>query len=307
MRDARKARAAMTIALLLLPDFLLIAGGVALKRLRSFDAAFWTGLERLVYFVLFPALLFRSLATSSLALADAGRLAAVGLAFTLAGMLLSALAQPLFRLPRATFAACFQCGFRFNTYIALAVAGPIGGEPALAAISLLIGVLVPVVNIAAVGMLARGRESRIVVELARNPLVLACAAGVGWKAAALPLPAIASHFLGLLASAAVPLGLIAVGAGLTFKAATLTPAAIGWWNGVKLVAMPAVALLAANLAGLSPLERQVAVAMAAVPTAPSAYILATQMSGHGGAVALLISTGTLIAAVTLPLWIAVVT
>ena len=57
----------MTVALLLLPDFLLIASGAGLKRLRSFDAAFWTGLERLVYFVLFPALLFRSLATSSLA------------------------------------------------------------------------------------------------------------------------------------------------------------------------------------------------------------------------------------------------
>jgi predicted permease len=93
---------------------------------------------------------------------------------------------------------------------------------------------------------------------------------------------------------------------LSFKAATPPPAAIAWWSGVKLVAMPAVALLAADLAGLSLLERQVVVAMAAVPTAPSAYILATQMKGHGAAVALLISTGTLIAAVTLPLWIAVV-
>jgi predicted permease len=46
--------------------------------------------------------------------------------------------------------------------------------------------------------------------------------------------------------------------------------------------------------------------MAAVPTAPSAYILATQMTGHGAPVALLISTGTLLAAVTLPLWIALV-
>ena len=297
----------MSIALLLLPDFLLIGGGAALKRLQSFDTAFWTGLERLVYFVLFPALLFRSLAASTLGLADAGRLVAVGLTFTLAGMLLSALAQPLFRLPHPTFAACFQCGFRFNTYIALAVAGPIGGEPALAAISLLIGVLVPIVNVAAVGMLARGHGSRIFVELARNPLVLACVSGIAWKAAALPLPALASHVLGLLASAAVPLGLLAVGAGLTFKAATLPPAALAWWSGVKLIAMPAVALLAADVAGLSPLERQVAVAMAAVPTAPSAYILATQMNGRGAPVALLISTGTLIAAVTLPLWIALVT
>ena len=296
----------MSIGLLLLPDFLLIALGVALKRVRGFDAAFWTGVERLVYFVLFPALLFRSLATSPLGLADASRLAAVGLAFTLAGMLLAALAQPLFRLPHATFAACFQCGFRFNTYIALAVASRIGGDVAVAAISVLIGVLVPVVNIAAVAMLARGQGGRIAVELARNPLVLACLAGMAWRAAALPLPELPSHVLATLSSAAVPLGLLAVGAGLKFVRATLPPAALVWWNAVKLVAVPAVAYVLANFAGLSPLERQVAVAMAAVPTAPSAYILATQMTGHGAPVALLISTGTLLAAVTLPLWIALV-
>jgi predicted permease len=294
----------MSVGLLLLPDFLLIALGAALKRVRGFDAAFWSGVERLVYFVLFPALLFRSLATSPLGLADAGRLAAVGVGFTLAGMLLSALAQPLFRLPHATFAACFQCGFRFNTYVALAAASRIGGENALAAMSVLVGVLVPVVNVAAVGMLARGKGSRIAVEIARNPLVIACVAGIAWKAAALPLPALASHILGLLASAAVPLGLLAVGAGLAFAAATLPPAAIAWWTGVKLLAVPAIALLLAQQVGLSPLERQIAVTMAAVPTATSAYILATQMTGRGAPVALLISTGTLVAAVTLPLWIA---
>jgi predicted permease len=296
----------VSIALLLLPDFLLIALGAALKRMRGFDGGFWSGVERLVYFVLFPALLFRSLATSPLALADAGRLAAVGLVFTLGGIALSALAQPLFRLPHPTFAACFQCGFRFNTYVALAAASSLGGAPALATISLLIGVLVPVVNVAAVGMLARGKGARIGLEIARNPLVLACAAGIFWKVAALPLPGIAAHLLDLLASAAVPLGLLAVGAGLTLAAASLPPAAMAWWHGVKLVAMPALAFAIAHATALPPLERLVAVAMASVPTAPSAYILATQMKGDGASVALLISSGTLLAAITMPLWIALV-
>lgn len=296
----------MSVALLLLPDFLLIAFGAALRRVRGFDGAFWPGLERLVYFVLFPALLFRSLATSPLGLADAGRLVAVGLGFTLAGMALSALAQPLFRLPHATFAACFQCGFRFNTYVALAAAASLGGESGLATLSLLIGTLVPVVNVAAVGMLARGAGARIALEIARNPLVLACVAGILWKVAALPLPEVAQHLLALLAAAAVPLGLLAVGAGLTLRSASVPPAAAAWWHGVKLLAMPAIALALAYVAGLSPLERTVAVAMASVPTAPSAYILATQMKGDGASAALLISSGTLLAAITMPLWIALV-
>jgi malonate transporter and related proteins len=296
----------VSVALFLLPDFLLIALGALLRRMRGFDRAFWTGIERLVYFVLFPALLFRSLATSPLGLADAGRLAGVGVGFTLGGIVLSWLAQPLFRLPHATFAACFQCGFRFNTYVALAAAASLGGESALATISLLIGVLVPVVNIAAVGMLARGQGSRLALEIARNPLVLACAAGLLWKATALTLPAIVSHLLGLLAAAAVPLGLIAVGAGLTLASASLPPAALAWWHAVKLVAMPALAFALSQVAGLAPQERLVAVAMASVPTAPSAYILAAQMKGDGASVALLISSGTLLAAITMPLWIALV-
>ena len=297
----------MSAALVLLPDFLLIALGAILRRLRSFDGTFWSGVERLVYFVLFPALLFRSLALSPSSLHDAGRLALVGVAFTLVGMLLSALAQPLFQLPRAIFASCFQCGFRFNTYVALAAASRLGGAEGIALMSVLIGILVPVVNVAAVAVLAREHGARIGSELARNPLVIACAAGIAWHLARLPMPALPARMLELLSSAALPLGLLAVGAGLRFESGALRWPALAWWTGVKLVALPAVALALSRAMGLSPLEQQIAVVMAAVPTATSAYILAVQMKGAGPPVAMLISIGTLLAAVTLPLWIAAVT
>jgi hypothetical protein len=290
-------------ALLLLPDFLLIALGAALVRVRVFEAAFWRGLERFVYFLLFPALLFRALAASTLGWGDATRLIVVGISFTVAGMVLALAARPLLRLPEPTFAACFQCAFRFNTYIALAAASRAAGQEGVAAISLLIGVLVPIVNIAAVAMLARGRGHGVWLAIARNPLVIACAAGLAWHATGMPLPPIASTVLELLAAAALPLGLIAAGAGLVFARGMLAMPALAWWNGVKLVALPATALALAALAGLSTLERQVAVLLAAVPTAPSAYILAMQMNGVGAPVALLISTGTLLAMITLPFWL----
>lgn len=290
-------------AALLLPDFLLIALGVALARLPAFPTHFWSGVERLVYYVLFPALLFRSLAGSPLALGDAGPLVGVGIGFTLAGMALSALAIPLFRLPHATFASCFQCAFRFNTYVALAAANRVAGAAGVAAISLLVGVLVPLVNIAAVAMLVHGRDSRVVPALVRNPLVIACAIGIAWNATRVPIPALPSRILELLAAAALPLGLLAVGAGLRFTRGTLPLPALAWWQAIKLGVLPAIAYALANLAGLTATERQVAVIMAAVPTATSAYILAVQMNGAGAPVALLISTGTLLAAMTLPLWL----
>lgn len=296
----------VAVALQLLPDFLLIAFGALLARARMFDATFWSAIERLVYFVLFPALLFRALATSPIALGDAAPLVVTGVVFTVAGMLLSTLAQPLLRLPHPTFAACFQCGFRFNTYIALAAASRVGGKEGLALIGLLLGILVPIVNVAAVGMLARGSETRVALEVARNPLVLACATGIGWALLGLPVPAVPARILELLAAAALPLGLLAVGAGLKLSRAMLPWPALVWWNGVKLVALPALAFALSGALALSPLERKIAVVMAAVPTAPSAYILAVQMGGAGAPVAMLISSGTLLAAVTLPLWISLV-
>jgi predicted permease len=82
---------------------------------------------------------------------------------------------------------------------------------------------------------------------------------------------------------------------------------VAWWTGVKLLAMPALALALARLAELPSPAFEVAVMMAAVPTAPSAYILASQMNGRGAPVAMVISTGTLVAGITLPLWLAIVT
>ncbi len=293
----------MSIALVLLPDFLLIVVGAVLARLRTFDPIFWTGTERLVYFVLFPALLFRSLAAGAPAIGNSLPLLATGLTFTLAGIALSYLGRFLFRLPEGDFAACFQCGFRFNTYLALAVAERLQGAEGLAAITLLVGVLVPVVNVAAVSMLARDGRSRVLPALIRNPLVLACAAGLAWSALHLPLPDVADRVVGSLGGASLALGLLTVGAALRLEGG-LPAAPLAYWTALKLVALPACALLAGRAFGLQQPVLQLAIVMAAVPTAPSAYVLATQMSGRGRPVAFLVTTGTLAAAITLPLWLA---
>lgn len=293
----------MNAALLVAPDFLLIAAGALLARRFAYEAPFWEGVERLVYFVLFPALLFRSLATAPLAIGEAGPLALTALAYTGGAMALSALAGPLFALPRDTFAACFQCGFRFNTYLVLAVAASLGGSEAVALASLVVGIMVPIVNVAAVGMLARGNAMRIAPELARNPLVLATLAGIAWNALALPMPQVPSRVLELAGNAALPLGLLAVGAALRFEREALPMPALAWFHAVKLLAAPAIALAAAHALGLSTLEMRVALAHASVPTATSAYILAARMNGRGAPVALIVSSGTLLAAVTMPAWL----
>ncbi len=293
-----------TIVLLLLPDFLVILGGAALRQVRFVEQSFWRNAERMVYYLFFPALLFRSLARSPLSFADAGLLLAVGLFFTGSGIALSLVGSRLFRASPTDLGGCFQCGFRFNTYIALAAGTRLYGAEGAAAIGLLIGVLVPVVNLAAVSFMVRGREKPVWRELLKNPLIIACAAGATWRALGWPLPDAIDRITGLLANATLALALLAVGAGLRLGGPALPAAAAWYWHFVKLAAVPAVAYLSGRLVGLSPAHLQLAVLMAAVPTATSAYILAVQLGREGAPVAFLISSGTLLAMLTMPVWVA---
>lgn len=295
----------MQTTLALLPDFLLILLGQALRRWLHLGDHFWTGLEKLVYFVLFPALLFNSIARANLAWGEAAPLLLVGLLTMMTGMALGSLARWLFPISPASFASQFQCAFRFNTYIGLAVAAKLHGAAGIAAMGLLSGAMVPPANIAAVGMLARHGNASLWRELAKNPLVLATLAGLLWNLTGVPLPGPAGQFLGRLAEAAIALGLLAVGAALKLDGRPGGGYGAGaWFLAVKLLALPVAALGLARLMGLSGLYFDVALAFAALPTASSAYILAQRMGGDGRSVAWLISVSTLLAMLTLPLWLA---
>jgi predicted permease len=294
----------MPVALAILPNFLLILAGFALSRRFDYGRGFWDGLEKLVYYVLFPALLFRSLSVAHIDFARTGTVAAAALGFTIAGMALALPARRLFGLEPRLAASCFQCAFRFNTYVGLAVAGSLLGAPGLALAALVFGAMIPLVNVAAVAMLARTGERSLAGELVRNPLLVSTAAGFAWNVLGLPLPGFADQTLNLLAQTALPAGLLSVGAALRIERGQGPVAAHAYWLTVKLVALPAIAFALARALSLPPLETAVLVLAAALPSASSAYILAVRMGGTGGAVATQITVGTVASMLTIPLWVA---
>ena len=303
----------MSAALLILPNFVLIVLGLALARAFDYGRDFWEGLEKLVYYVLFPALLFRSLAIAKIDLAQAGVLVAAACAFTLAGFVLSVAAGPLLKLERKLYATGSQCGYRFNTYIGLAVAGSLFGTQGVALAALLLGVMIPLANVGAVAVLAAQSERGFLSELARHPLVLSSLAGFAWNLSGMPLPGFADQTLALLGQTALPAGLLSVGAAMKLERGREAPeessspvAAHAWWLAVKLVAVPAIALGLARLIGANGTEAAVLVLCAALPTATNAYILAVRMTGDGRAVALQVTVGTVLSMVTLPAWMALV-
>lgn len=291
---------------LLLPDFGLILLGWGLRRGMDLGDTLWAGLEKLVYFVLFPALLFNALARTCIDFATAAPLIASGAAATVCGIALALLARPLFRQDGSAFASRFQCAFRFNSYIGLAVLGKLHGAAGIATMGLLIGAMVPLVNLASVWMLARQGNLGVGREMARNPLVLASLAGFAFSTSGLTLPDFASHVLGRLGDAAVALGLLAVGAALRWRGPTGSHLGSCYLLAVKLIAVPAAALLVALSLGLGRVHLDAAVLFAALPTATSAYILTQRMGGDGAGVAWLVSANTLAAMATLPVWLSIV-
>lgn len=294
----------MSTALLLLPDFALILLGALLRRHMHLGDHFWAGLEKLVYFILFPALLLNAVMKTPINLAAAAPLLLTALSAMAVGMLLTLPIRSWFALKPLVFASIFQCAFRFNSYIALAVVGMLYGTPGIAAMGLVLGVAVPLANVVAIGMLARHGESKVWRELAQNPLIWATLAGFLLNLAGVVPPQPVQLFLSRLADASIALGLLAVGAALRLDSQADVRGASLYVLLVKLLALPLAAVLIGRALGLSGLYYQVAVLFAALPTASSAYILTMRLGGDGRSVAWLISASTLGAMLSLSLWAA---
>jgi predicted permease len=224
----------------------------------------------------------------------------------LSGVVLGYLLRSTTAVSPLTFASGVQCAFRFNSYIGLALAVRLGGEEGLALMAVIIGFNVPFCNIAAVWGLARHREVRLWRELLRNPLIVATVSGLALNILGWHPPEVIMTTLQRLGSASVALGLIAVGAGLHLRGVHEAKWLSSAWLVLKLVINPLVAYWVGRQHGLAALPLKIVVLFAGLPTASSAYILATRMGGNGPLVAYLISASTLLSILTLPLWLALI-
>ena len=291
----------MPDALLLLPDFTLIVLGWLLCRHTPLNRSVWDGVERLVYYLLFPALLFSAILRHPLQPSAAAALAGCGLGVVLLGV---TLAYAIGRWPGVDarlHASGAQVAFRFNSYVALALAERLAGIQGVAWVALLVALCVPVCNIAAVWPLARHGGHGFWRELARNPLIVSTAAGLACNLIGIRLPELATTTLVRIGAAALPLGLMAVGAGLTFGGLKRAPALAAALLSIRHAILPAAAIVMVVALRMPPAQQAIVVAFAALPTASSAYVLAARMGGDGSFVAGLVTLSTLIGMAGLPL------
>ncbi len=260
--------------------------------------------EKLVYFIMFPALLFNSIVKTQLSLQAAGPALLVAVGALVFGIALAYLSKLFLKPEPIRFASGVQCAFRFNSYVALAMAERVGGQPGLALCALVVGVTVPLCNLAAVYPLARQAGTNFLAELVKNPLILATCAGLTGNLLGLQLPGPVSLTLTKLGAAALALGLICVGAGLRFSQVQNREFGFTVWvQVVKAFGLPSFAWLASTWMGLGLMEKSVVILYSAMPTASASYILANRMGGDGAYVAYLISISLIISMFSLPLWL----
>jgi len=291
----------------LAPVFAIILLGYALKRFGFPGDEFWPAAERATYYLFFPALLFGNLARG-----DFGNLAAAPMALALAAAVLAVAGTLLvlrIRLPfdGPGFTSVFQGSIRPNTYVGLAGAAALYGPRGLTLAAMAIVTLIPLVNLLCVptvsryGSLGRKGLGASILEVARNPLILSCAAGFVGGALALPFPRFLFDVVDILARTALPLALLAVGAGLRFGGMASRARGIAISSAAKLAILPLLTLAGLRLLGVSGEPAVIAMLFTALPTSASSYILARQLGGDHVLMAAIITFHTIVSVATLPL------
>jgi malonate transporter len=290
-------------AQLLFPDFSLILCGYLVCRYTALNRPVWDQVEILVYYFLFPVLLFHSIVKSPLDLSAASSLIGAGLAMGVSGIALS------YALPHLPFigrhvdarlhAASAQVAFRFNSFIGLALADRLAGPEGLLLLAVLIGFCVPLFNVGAVWPMARHAQRSVGRELLRNPLIIATVSGLVANVLGFRVPAWADPTLSRIGAASLALGLMAAGAGLRFSSLGQGKVLAVAVLAIKHLLLPLIALGLSRAFGLTPVQTTILLAFSALPTASSCYVLAARMGYDGAYVAGLVTLSTLLGVVSL--------
>jgi predicted permease len=292
-------------ARLLFPDFATIVAGFLLCRYTPLGRGVWEPVERLVYHVLFPLLLFQSIVRSPINVGEASGMIGAGLLLGLSGI---ALAYALPHVPvlgrgidRKDHASAAQVAFRFNSFVALALAERLAGARGLQLIAVLIGVCVPLFNVAAVWPMARHAQTGFLAALLRNPLIVATIAGLLANMAGLSIPALIEPTVTRISGSSIALGLMAAGAGMQLGSLARSKALTAGLLCIRHVALPVVAWALVRLFHLDATQAVVLMAFAGLPTASSAYVLASRMGYNGAYVAGLVTLSTILGPLSLTL------
>lgn len=287
----------------LIPIVLILALGKGLSALNVVSQQGWIGLERITYFVLFPALIVGKLAAVDFSALSLGMpVALVGAQLALGAI--SICLGLLFRQARDRIGVYVQSAVRWNTFIALALAQELMGGEGVALVVIAAAAMIPTANILSVSALLGFSDERIdAAELAKqiaiNPLVIACVIGLSLNLLAIPILPSVSTAMDLLAQATIAAGLLTTGAAIEVKRRSASIINLLSWSLLRLLGLSLLAGLFAVWLGVTSTVLMAILIATAVPTASNGTILARQLGADASLAANLIVVQTVLSALTI--------
>jgi predicted permease len=296
----------------IVPIFVIITLGLALKARNLLPEGIIGPLNRLVYYIAIPCMIFSAVVKASFRvdfdpLLLAGTLVPVCAVFG-AGF---AVRRPL-GVRRDQMGTFLQISVHGNLgYIGLAVCFYFAGPAGFAKASILTGFLMLLQNLlAVVGLQAfsdaedTGRRIGFLAKrVVGNPVILATLFAMTYNLLKLPLPPILERSLDIVSGMALPLALLVIGASLSFRLIRAHIRLVLWAGVLKLLALPGLGVLAYRLLGLPPDVYLPGVVLLATPTATVAYVMAGEIHGSKDLATAAISTITLLSCLTYLFWL----
>ncbi len=293
------------------PVFLMMVLGLVFRKLGWIDDVFASKMNKFVFLVPLPVLVFEDLATVDFSEVWDLKFVLFCFAATLISIGIAAAVSFLWR-DKSIQGEFIQASYRSSAaLLGIAFIQNIYGNAGLAPL-MIIG-SVPLYNVMAVIVLAffRPERKRLDKELWKstlkgivtNPIIIGIAAGILWSALKIPMPSILEKTVSNVGAVATPLGLMAMGATFDIRKAfaKVRPAAAA--AVMKLVGFAAVFLPLAVMLGFRREELVAILVMLGSATTVSCFVMAKNMGHEGVLTSSVVMLTTLFSAFTLTGWL----
>ena len=297
------------------PIFLLIVLGYGLRRGSVPSLEFWNLNDKLVYWVLLPALLFHKTSRLDISLEILGNFSVVIYSGFFSAVILSILLSKLLGFKGPATTSILQGSARHNTFIALAIAEGLFGTQGLSMAALGSALLIPMTNIVVITLMVWQLRTdsnfgtvvaAILKDLARNPLILAVSIGLAFNYFGFKEVPILHEMTRILGGAALPVVLMCVGANIRVRAMAASWVPVMIASCIKMLVFPLIIVTVSVAIGLDNMQTTIAVLFGAAPTGANSYTLARQMGGDAPLMASIVTIQTAIAVISVPVTIELV-
>lgn len=294
-----------------LPLFLMMMLGYLLRRIGYVDARGTAQMNRLVFRVFLPALLFLDLAKEDFRAIWDGQMVLFCFVVTILSILIATMLS-LIAKERGERGEIIQGAFRSGA-ATLGIAFILNIYDSATAVALMIIGSVPLYNVCAVIILSltAGQKSGSRKELLRktaynlvtNPIILAIALGMFWSVLRLPMPGILNKSVTYLGNVASPLALIVLGSEFEFRAASAKWKEIAVASFAKLILFCVVFLPFAVWLGFRDEKLVAILIMLGSGTTTSSFIMAKNMGHEGVISSSVVMITTLLMSFTMTFWL----